>query len=91
MKLQDLKQLYDDGWSLIYLREKEKRPVNAGWTKGPRKTWEELKRDFKPNLNLGVRLGESSKIGDGYLCCIDVDIKDPKYKKEALAKPKRGG
>jgi hypothetical protein len=88
LTLSELKKLYDLGFSLIYLHPREKRPIEKGWTSGPRATWAELKRDFNPSYNVGVRLGETSKVGDGYLCCIDVDVKDPKYKKDALKKLK---
>jgi predicted P-loop ATPase len=86
--LKELKALHNLGFSLIWLHPKQKRPIGDGWTRGPRKTWEELKSEFKPGYNVGVRLGETSKIGEHYLCCIDVDIKDPAYKETALAKLK---
>lgn len=88
LQLNELKALYDRGLALIYLHPRDKRPIENGWTTGPRKTWAELKRDFKPDYNVGVRLGEPSKLENGYLCCIDVDVKDPAYKKEALKKLK---
>ena len=88
LKLSELKQLHDLGFSLIYLHPREKRPIGRAWTSGPRKTWKELKAEFDPSYNVGVRLGETSKVNDGYLCCIDVDVKDPAYKKQALAKLK---
>src|SRR5271166_6851669 len=86
--LKELKKLHDLGFSLIWLYPKQKRPVGNQWTSGPRKTWEELKAQYQPSYNVGVRLGETSKIGNKYLCCIDVDVEDPTYKKEALNKLK---
>lgn len=88
LKLSELKTLHDKGLALLYLRPREKRPFQNKWTTGPRATWEELKRDFDPSYNVGVRLGEASQLENGYLMCLDVDIKDPKYKKEALTKLK---
>lgn len=89
LKLSELKKLHDLGLSLIFLRPNDKRPLENGWTSGPRKSWDEIKESFHPSYNVGVRLGESSYIeGQGYLCCIDVDIKDPAYKKDAFAKLK---
>lgn len=82
--LNELKALHEKGLALIYLHPRDKRPLENGWTTGPRKSWAELKRDFDPSYNVGVRLGEPSHLENGYLCCIDVDIKDPAYKKEAL-------
>lgn len=86
MKLQDVKLLHDKGFSLIYLHPKDKRPIGKDWTTKPSKTWEELKRTFKPENNLGVRLGAHSKIGKNYLACIDVDVVDPNYRKAAIKK-----
>lgn len=91
MKLSDIKPYYDAGWSLLYLHPRDKRPLENKWTTGPRKTWDELKREFHPSYNVGVRLGETSKIKGGYLCCIDVDIKDPAYRDVALKKLKEIG
>lgn len=89
MKLSQVKHLFDIGFSLIYLYERDKRPLQNGWTERPNKTWKELEREFNPKLNIGVRLGEHSKIGSqGYLACIDVDIKDERYAKAALKKLK---
>lgn len=87
-KLKELKILHDAGFSLIWLHPKEKRPIGKGWTEGPRLSWKQLLAEYKPNYNVGVRLGESSKLAGGYLCCIDVDIHDEKYRKVALAKLK---
>lgn len=88
LKLSELKALHVKGLALIYLHPRDKRPLENGWTSGPRKTWRELKRDFNPDYNVGVRLGEASKVEGGYLCCIDVDVKDPAYKEIALKKLK---
>jgi len=88
LKLSELKKLYNLGFSLIYLHPREKRPIGNKWTTGPRKPWGELKSEFNPSYNVGVRLGETSKLSDGFLFCIDVDVKNPKYKKEALTKLK---
>lgn len=84
--LSDLKSLHNKGLSLIYLHPRDKRPIENKWTTGPRKTWEELKRDFHSSYNVGVRLGESSRVDKGYLACIDVDVKNPAYRRQALAK-----
>jgi hypothetical protein len=78
--LQEAKKLHDQGWSILWIRPREKRPVNAGWTTGERTPWAELEKAYKPGYNVGVRTGAPSIVGtDGYLCCIDLDIKDPTY------------
>ncbi len=88
LKLSELKALYDQGPALHYLHPKEKRPIGNDWTQGPRKSWAELKAQFNPAYNIGVRLGEASKLENGYLACIDVDVKDAAYKDIALKKLK---
>lgn len=88
MKITEIKELYDLGFSILYLHPKTKRPFENDWTKSPNKSWGEMKESFNSKNNIGVRLGKHSKIGDKYLACIDVDIKDPKYRKVALAKLK---
>lgn len=88
MKLSELKVLHDKGFALLYLHPRDKRPLENKWTSGPCKTWDELKKDFHPSYNVGVRLGEASKLKNGFLCAIDVDVKDPAYKEVALKKLK---
>lgn len=72
----DIKKLHDLGFAIHWLKPKSKRPVESGWTKGPRKTWDELKATYSKGYNVGVRLGTASKIkGLGYLAVIDCDVK----------------
>lgn len=87
LKLNELKKLHDLGFSLLYLYEKDKRPLDKKWTTTPNKTWDEIENSFEKEYNVGVRLGEHSKIAGsgGYLACIDVDIKNPSAKKKAYA------
>ncbi len=85
----EAKRIHDLGGAILWLHPKSKRPVENGWTSGPRKEWAELKRSYQPGYNVGVRPGEVSRIGKrGYLAVIDVDIKDPTYKKAALTRLK---
>lgn len=85
--INEIKRLHDLGLSILYLHKKTKRPVEKAWTTIPNKTWPEMKKAYEPGYNIGVRLGSWSKIeGRGYLACIDVDIKDPEYRKEAIKK-----
>lgn len=69
------KRLYILGFAILWLHEKSKRPVDTGWTTGPRKSWDELKKQYKKGMNIGVRLGTPSKIENGFLAAIDCDIK----------------
>lgn len=63
------------GWAIHFLRPKSKIPIENGWSKGPRKTLESLKSGYRDGYNIGVRLGAASKVGEGFLSAIDVDIK----------------
>lgn len=85
--LKEAKRLYDAGFAVHWIKPKSKAPVNARWTTGPREKWDALKRQYKPDYGLGVRMGEASKLKNGYLANIDIDIKssDPRHRKEALS------
>lgn len=82
----EAKRLHDVGFAIHWLHAHSKRPVESGWTTGPRKTWKELAASYSNDLNIGVRLGEPSKIGQGYLAVVDMDVKskDPRHQEEAL-------
>lgn len=86
--LREAKRLHNFGFAVHLLHEKSKRPIESAWTTGPRKLWPAIEASYQDGLNIGVRLGEPSKIGDKYLAVIDVDVKssDPKHKQEAADK-----
>lgn len=88
-----VEELHKIGFSLIWLKPKSKMPLENGWTKGPRKAVSELRKVYKPGMNLGVRLGSTSKIGDKFLAVIDCDVKstDKKHEREMLQKLKTLG
>ena len=76
------------GFSLLWLKEKSKAPIDMGWTKAPKKTLKELQHTYSPGLNTGVRLGVNSNLADGtFLAVIDCDVKstDPLHLKELEA------
>lgn len=75
--LTEAKRLHGLGFAILWLKPKSKMPIESKWTTGPKHPWEYLKTTYIDTLNVGVRTGTASKIGDGYLACIDVDIKDP--------------
>lgn len=85
--LKEAKRLYDLGFAIHWLLPKSKRPIETGWTTGPRASWRHLTETYLEAVNVGVRLGTPSKLGRGYLAVIDVDIKSdlPHHKTEALA------
>lgn len=82
--LHAVKPLHDAGWAIHWLMSREKRPLKGGWTTGPRATWEMLQKEFRPDLNVGVRLGEVSHLATGFLACLDCDVKsdDPAHRAE---------
>lgn len=85
--LKEAGRLHALGFSIHWLRPKSKIPIDSGWGKGPRKSWDLLQRQYVNGMNLGVRLGTPSLIGDlGYLAVIDVDVKseNPQHRQEAL-------
>lgn len=82
--LAEAKRLYDLGFAIHWLHEKSKRPIESKWTTGPRKSWDELLKTYHPGLNVGVRLGTASKVKEGFLGVIDVDVKskDSRHRQE---------
>ncbi len=88
--LVEAKRLHDMGMAVHWLHPKSKRPIEWGWTTGPRKDWEQLKATYRKGLNVGVRLGKPSEIEGNFLAVIDVDVKstDAKHAKEVQAKLK---
>lgn len=87
----EAKRLHRLGFAVHWLHQKSKRPIESGWTTGPRKTWDYLKETYVEGLNVGVRLGTPSKIGDNFLAVIDVDVKSTTdaHRKEAIRAAKK--
>lgn len=52
-----------------------KSPRNGGWSDAPSLNYDQLKSAYVENSNIGIRLGEPSRIGDYYLHIIDLDIR----------------
>ena len=74
--LDRIKPLHDLGFSILWLHPRSKRPIESAWSAGPRHGWETLQKTFRANFNVGVRLGENSKLADGnFLAVIDCDVK----------------
>lgn len=73
--------------SILWLKEKSKRPVAVGWTKkSVAKDFSEIEREYKDGMNLGVRLGRAARLSNGqFLAVLDVDIKskDARHRMEA--------
>lgn len=86
----EAQRLYGLGFAIHWLHPKSKRPVESGWTTGPRKDWDYLKDTYQSTFNVGVRLGTPAKIGENYLAVVDVDVKstDKRHREEAVAAAK---
>lgn len=84
--LSEGRRLHALGFAIHWLKPASKMPVESGWTTGPRKEWEYLERTYHKGFNIGVRLGEPSRLTKGFLCVLDLDVKsaDERYLKEAL-------
>jgi predicted P-loop ATPase len=74
------------GASLHWLVPFEKRPIADEWSKAPLHSEDALRASYKENANIGIRLGEPSKVEGGYLHLIDLDIRKPEKAAEAWAK-----
>lgn len=82
--------MWKQGAAIHWLHKKSKRPIESGWTTGPRKDWTYLDETYIEDLNVGVRLGTPSKIKGAFLAVVDVDVKstDKRHRLEALAAAK---
>lgn len=87
----EARRLHDLGFAIHWLHPRSKRPIESGWTSGPRKTWRQLEETYTPGLNVGVRLGTPSALKRGFLAVVDVDIKSDEkaHRLEALAAVKK--
>ena len=81
-----IKPLVEAGFSIHWLKPQSKAPVESAWSTIARKTYPELQRDYRPDNNVGVRLGEWSKVGGGYLHVIDLDVTKEDLVDEAHAR-----
>lgn len=83
----EIKQFVDAGFALHHLHPKSKRPIGEGWSTAPVATLDDLLSTYQDGMNLGVRLGEPSKLVDGqFLYLIDVDIREPSLAQDACDK-----
>lgn len=82
----EARRLHKLGFAIHWLAPHSKRPINEGWTKGPRLSLDELERTYRPGYNVGARLGDASVIDGKFLGVVDLDIKseDPAHREDAL-------
>lgn len=79
-----VKRLVEAGFAVHRLHEKSKRPVGKDWSTEPVLSYDALYKLHRTGENLGVRLGQPSKVADGYLHVLDVDVRDATAALEAF-------
>jgi predicted P-loop ATPase len=82
--IEENESLIRQGAAIVFLRPFSKRPLEDAWSSKPKLTYEQAKKNY-PGGNVGIRLGEPSRIGTLYVHGIDLDIRDKKYTAEALS------
>lgn len=70
-----IERLAKAGFALHWLHPKSKRPIGNDWAAKPVATLADLKRTYRENNNVGVRLGKWSVVSGLYLHIIDMDIR----------------
>lgn len=81
--LDDISGLVEAGFSVIWLKKREKMPVESKWTAKPTYSLSELRNTYEKGFNSGVRLGKPSIVRGKYLHCLDMDIRDEKETERA--------
>lgn len=84
--LEEVDRLSALGFALHWLHPKSKRPIGDKWAEKPVATSAALRTTYSTGMNLGVRLGQWSKVGGGYLHILDMDIRKPEMLPAAQAK-----
>lgn len=77
--------LAEHGIAVHWLKSKSKAPRFDDWSKLPVNAPSDLVATWQDGYNLGIRLGEWSKVGGIFLHAIDLDIRDPSKAEEAHA------
>jgi hypothetical protein len=80
-----VRDLSNTGFALHWLKPKSKAPIGDEWSEAPVLSVNDLIATHRRGNNLGVRLGEPSFVGDGYLHVLDLDIRDPEQAEDAWA------
>lgn len=74
------------GFAIHWLHPKSKLPIGNDWASKPVATIEQLRKTYRDGYNVGVRLGQWSKVAGLYLHIIDVDIRIAELANEAWQK-----
>lgn len=84
--LDSVRSLIEAGASLHWLVPFQKRPIADEWTAAPVQSEADLRTSYRVNANIGIRLGEPSKVDQGYIHLIDLDIRKAELSGEAWSK-----
>lgn len=87
-RFSQLRALHEKGFTLVWIKENSKAPVNKGWTKAPRQDFDSFKAQYRKGYNVGVRLGNISYLKNGVLAVLDLDVKGTKPEHQAEARAK---
>ncbi|MEZ5714384.1 MAG: bifunctional DNA primase/polymerase [Paracoccaceae bacterium] len=71
------RDLIEAGASVHWLKPRKKSPAAVNWSDLPNQSPNELRGNYRPEQNIGIRLGRPSRIGEDYLHVMDLDIRDP--------------
>lgn len=63
------------GFALHWLHAASKRPIGECWSTAPVATLRQLQDTYRQGNNVGVRLGEPSRVAGGFLHCLDIDVR----------------
>jgi putative DNA primase/helicase len=76
--------LVDAGFALHLLKPQSKAPIESNWSQQPVNSAARLGDGYRDGNNIGVRLGEPSRVCGHYLHALDVDIRDPALTEQAM-------
>lgn len=71
------------GCAVHWLKPRSKAPVQQGWSEAPIASTDTLRQTYTAGNNIGVRLGEPSRLAEGFLYAVDLDIRVPELADEA--------
>lgn len=86
--LKDALFLARNGLAVHWLHPKSKRPIGDDWSDKPVATPEGLESSYRSGNNLGVRLGEPSKVAGLFCHVVDLDVRVDDTAPAALARLK---
>ena len=72
------------GVAVHWLKPKSKAPQADNWSTLPVNTPAMLRETWRDGLNVGIRLGEWSKVGGLFLHVIDMDVRDASQGRRSL-------